>query len=51
MRRTVLLLVLAAGVLGVAAPAHGITFPGENGRIAYDCSENVSRSTPMAPAP
>ena len=46
MRRTILVLVLAAGVLGVAAPAHGITFPGENGRIAYNCGENVCTVNP-----
>ena len=46
MRRTVLVVVLAAGMLGVAAPAHGITFPGENGRIAYECGENVCTVNP-----
>src|SRR5215212_766942 len=46
MRRTVFLLVLAAGFVGVVAPAHGITFPGENGRIAYNCGENVCTVNP-----
>jgi Tol biopolymer transport system component len=32
--------------LGGAAPAHGITFPGENGRIAYSCGENVCTVDP-----
>jgi Tol biopolymer transport system component len=41
-----LLLVLAVGLVGVVAPAHGITFPGENGRIAFNCGENVCTVNP-----
>jgi hypothetical protein len=41
-----LLLVLVACLVAGAAPAHGITFPGENGRIAYNCGDAICTVNP-----